>query len=56
MSIITERANDPVIKRLLITLAEANVQRIDYEAIKKILIEGADGRYLDYDKFIPLED
>ena len=38
------RANDPVIKRLLKNLAEANVQNPEYTAIKIILENGADGR------------
>lgn len=39
------RADDPVIKRLLQTLREANVQNPDYDEIKRILEEGVDGRY-----------
>lgn len=40
------RTDDPVIKRLLQTLREANVQNPDYDEIKRILEEGVDGRYL----------
>jgi hypothetical protein len=42
-----KRADDPVIKRLLRTLREANIMNPDYTAIKKILEEGVDGRYLN---------
>jgi hypothetical protein len=40
------RANDPVIQAIILRIVQANIQRIDVEAIAKILYEGADGRYL----------
>lgn len=46
-SIVTKRADDPVIKRLLESLRAANIQNPDYDVIKKILEEGVDGRYLN---------
>jgi hypothetical protein len=39
------RANDQVVRRLITTLAEANVTNPEFAAIKKILIEGVDGRF-----------
>jgi len=40
------RAGDLAILRILREIREANIQALEYESIKKILIEGADKRYL----------
>jgi hypothetical protein len=40
------KAKDPSILEILTILKSRNVQNPDYSAIKKILEEGADGRYL----------
>lgn len=40
------RKKDPVIRELIVSLISRNVQRPEIDAIEKILIEGADGRYL----------
>jgi hypothetical protein len=42
------RIQDPAIKEILLILRQRNIQNPDYSAIQKILIEGADGRYLQY--------
>jgi hypothetical protein len=40
------RKSDPALLAVLRHMASVNVQNPDFDAIKKILIEGADGRYL----------
>ena len=40
------RAKDPAIREILVYIKSRNVQNPDFDAIKKILEEGADGRYL----------
>ena len=40
------RVQDPVIRQILQHLASRNIQKLDLDAIAKILYEGADGRYL----------
>ena len=41
------RKTDPAIRAIIVHAASVNIPRLDIEAIEKILIEGADGRYLD---------
>jgi hypothetical protein len=45
MTIAEARAQDPVIKQIIMRMVTANVQNPELEAVKKILIEGVDGRY-----------
>lgn len=45
MKISELRNNDPVIQDILQHIREVNVQEPEYSALKKILIEGVDGRY-----------
>jgi hypothetical protein len=47
MTIAEARAQDPVIKQIINRLLSANVLNPEFSAIKKILIEGVDGRYND---------
>jgi hypothetical protein len=40
------RAKDPAVRGILLYMISRNVQRPEIEAIEKILIGGADSRYL----------
>lgn len=45
------RADDPAIQDILRHMREVNVQNPEYSEIKRILEEGADGRYKDVKPF-----
>jgi hypothetical protein len=49
MTVAEARAKDPVIKQILSRIISANVTNPEFTAIKKILIEGVDGRFTRID-------